>query len=239
MYPFSKRMTLENSGILRGYTDFHSHILPGVDDGIQTMADALELLSCLERLDVKTVWLTPHIMEDIPNTTNDLRRKFQELSSGYSGPIQLHLAAEYMLDSLFMERFEADDLLPLKIEEAKNLLIEVSSFRLPMNFHQILERIKAKGYHPVLAHPERYLYMKSEEYGKLKEIGVKFQLNMFSLVGGYGNYVEKRAKWLLKHGMYDVSGMDVHRMEQLNVWQRKKISLKVQTVLKDLKGLSE
>ena len=237
MYLFSKRITLVNSGILRGYTDYHSHILPGVDDGIQTMADALELLSWLERLDVKTVWLTPHIMEDIPNTTNDLRHKFQELLSSYSGPIRLHLAAEYMLDSLFMERFEADDLLPLKIEEAKSLLVEVSGFRSPMNFHQILERIKAKGYYPMLAHPERYLYMKDEEYGKLKELGVKFQLNLFSLVGGYGTLVEKRAKWLLKHGMYDISGTDVHKTEQLIKLQKMKIPVVVSNVLERMNSL--
>lgn len=238
MYLFSKRIILANSGILRGYTDFHSHILPGVDDGIQTMMGALELFSYLERLGVKAVWLTPHIMEDIPNTTHDLQQKFRKLSSSYSGSIQVHLAAEYMLDSLFMERFEADDLLPLKIEEAKHLLIEVSSFRSPMNFHQILERIKAKGYYPVLAHPERYLYMKNEDYGKLKELGVKFQLNLFSLVGGYGILVEKKAKWLLKNGMYDVSGTDTHKIEQILTWEQQKASYKVLCVLEKIKTIS-
>lgn len=237
MYPFSKRIALVHSGIFRKYTDFHSHILPGVDDGIQTTDDSIEVLSCLERLGIGTVWLTPHIMEEIPNTTDALQQRFGELSARYSGSIRLHLAAEYMLDSLFMERFEADDLLPLKIEKAKNLLIEVSSFRSPMNFHQILERIKAKGYYPVLAHPERYLYMKNEEYGKLKELGVKFQLNLFSLAGGYGTLVEKRAKWLLRHGMYDVSGTDVHKTEQLVKLQEMKIPVAVSKVLERMNDL--
>ncbi len=55
--------------ILRKGTDCHSHILPGVDDGVQTMEEALEILRLYEELGIKSVWLTPHIMEDMPNTT--------------------------------------------------------------------------------------------------------------------------------------------------------------------------
>lgn len=69
MWPFKKQIPLKASGIFAGFTDWHSHILPGVDDGVQTLEESLAILQQYEVLGVKAVWLTPHIMEDIPNTT--------------------------------------------------------------------------------------------------------------------------------------------------------------------------
>ena len=80
MWPFRKCIPLKDSGIFEGFTDWHSHILPGVDDGVRTVEEALEILRLYEELGVKAVWLTPHIMEDIPNTTAHLRERFAELS---------------------------------------------------------------------------------------------------------------------------------------------------------------
>ena len=77
------RKTLLRSNVFTGYTDYHSHILPGVDDGIKTMSDALDVLSYYEQLGMHEVWLTPHIMEDIPNTTDALRQRFNELKETY------------------------------------------------------------------------------------------------------------------------------------------------------------
>ena len=113
MWPFRKRISLKDSGIFKNFTDCHSHILPGVDDGVQTMEEALEILRLYEELGIKSVWLTPHIMEDMPNTTLHLRERYAELQATYSGPIKLHLASENMLDNLFEERLEKNDLLPL------------------------------------------------------------------------------------------------------------------------------
>ena len=71
-----------------------------------------------------------------------------------------------------------------------------------MNFHALLERIKNKGYTPVLAHPERYLYMEKRDYEKRKLMGIKFQRNAFSIDGQYGKKVQKRCKWLMKPVSY-------------------------------------
>ena len=91
MWPFRKKQTLKESGFFRGFTDWHCHILPDVDDGVQTMDEALQILGEYERLGVKEVWLTPHIMEDMPNTTQHLRARFVELQSAYQGNIALNL----------------------------------------------------------------------------------------------------------------------------------------------------
>ena len=210
MWPFSRKVSLAQSGILQGFTDCHSHLLPGVDDGVQTLAESLDILALMERQGIRKLWLTPHIMEDYPNQSADLRVKFAKLKAAYQGPIQLELAAEHMLDHLFEERLAADDVLPL--EEGKHfLLVETSYFNPPMDLEHMLQRIQAKGYYPLLAHPERYVYMDKNRYRKLREMGIDFQLNLPSLMGGYGKEVQQKARWLLKQGWYTLCGSDTHR----------------------------
>lgn len=211
---FRRKKKLEDSGFFQGFTDWHSHILPGVDDGVTTIDESLQILAEYERLGVKEVWLTPHIMEDIPNTTQALKERFESLKSAYCGSVELHLAAENMLDSLFEERLENKDLLPIGAD-GMYLLVEISFFSPPMGLHYTLQRIKSKGYHPILAHPERYLYMSIDECKELKQMGVYFQLNLFSLMGMYGPAVQKRAKALKKMGLYDFQGTDLHRLKTL------------------------
>lgn len=214
MWPFRKRTSLADSGIFRGFTDWHCHLLPGVDDGVQTMEETLRILSLYEDLKVKEIWLTPHIMEDIPNTTAALKARFEELRAAYQGNITLHLASENMLDTLFEERLNKNDLLPLG-KDGKHLLVETSYFNPPMGLSNILLRIKTKGYVPVLAHPERYVYMDENDYRTLKEMNVMFQLNLFSLVGAYGTGVRKKAGWLMKNGFYNLAGSDTHNLAVL------------------------
>lgn len=209
MWPFSKRIPLKDSGIFEGYTDWHSHILPGVDDGVRTMEESLAILRMYEGLGVKSVWLTPHIMEDMPNTTEHLRERFAELQAAWTGSVDLHLAAENMLDNLFEERIERNDLLPIGAN-GDHLLVETSYFNPPMGLYNILERIKSKGYYPLLAHPERYFYMGETDYRRLRSLGVKFQMNLPSIAGMYGDSVRKKAMMLLREKAVSYTGTDIH-----------------------------
>lgn len=210
MWHLGKLNLFRKKLITPGFIDWHSHILPGVDDGIQTMEDALAILHRYEELGIAGVWLTPHIMEDIPNTTACLRQRFAELQSAYTGNVQLHLGAENMLDHLFEERLATNDLLVIG---NNGLLVETSYFSPPISLNETLGRIKNKGYVPILAHPERYMYMEGEEYCRLKNAGVKFQLNLFSLKGMYGQRVCEKAKWLRRKGFYDYVGTDIHNKQ--------------------------
>lgn len=214
-WPFRRKQTLAESGILRGMTDYHSHLLPGVDDGVQTAEDSLEILRLYEQLGIREVWFTPHIMEDIPNTTAGLRNRFEQFQKQYTGNIHLHLAAEYMLDNLFKERLAHRDLLPIG-EEGNHLLVETSYFNPPMDLYGMIEKIKSAGFIPVLAHPERYTYMGEKEYHRLKEAGVMFQSNLPSLVGGYGNPVKKKVEELYSKAMINLYGTDTHTLSSFN-----------------------
>jgi len=215
MWPFRKKYSLAGSGIFAGFTDWHSHILPEVDDGVRTMEEALDILARYEKLGVKTVWMTPHIMEDVPNTTAHLKARFAELKAAYSGTVDLHLAAEYMLDNLFRERLAAGDLLPLG-EKADCLLVETSYCGPPVNLETMLQDIRSAGYHPVLAHPERYLYTVEGDYAKWRTDRVRFQVNLLSLTGFYGEEVKKRARKILARGWADRWGTDIHSLRMLS-----------------------
>lgn len=223
---FFHKKTLVSSGIFRGFTDYHSHILPGVDDGISHMEDALAVLKYYEEIGVENVWCTPHIMEDIPNTTAGLRKRFEELKAAYNGQIKLHLAAENMLDELFEARLSDDDVLPLG-EAGNYLLVETSYFTPPFNMDETLKKIKGKGYFPILAHPERYVYMDNKDYKKYHEMGVMFQLNVTSLSGGYGKAAQKKAEWLLKHGMYGFYGSDLHSLRSFQSKIQNKVNIDI------------
>lgn len=214
MWPFTSKPTLAESGLLRDATDCHSHLLPGVDDGFKTLADSLRALKILEEQGLDTLWLTPHIMEDYPNTTADLRARFEELREAYKGPIRLRLAAENMLDSLFSERLRSGDLL-LHGENGDRLLVETSVFSPPMEMESMLYDIKIAGLVPILAHPERYVYMNIDDYRRLRDKGVLLQLNYGSLLGVYGHEARAKAVRLLDEGMAAMFGGDLHRVASL------------------------
>ena len=358
MWFWNKKHTIAASGILQGAADHHSHILPGVDDGVETMDEALRILATYEAMGIKELWFTPHIMEDIPNTPQKLATRFEELKAAYKGSITLHLAAEYMIDNNLHKLIQeinspslprgttrgsvvcddgyfstpkecpigatqgegvekdcschSDHTLTNKFEEVlgavqskpfqetpplfrgevvedrrgekktkeclmwqeqsevtegsktnncpsyvrgasdavaegvapnsllpigtagKHILVETSYFNPPMRFKETLRQIKSLGYYPLLAHPERYMYMDNDEYRRLREEGVKFQLNLVSLAGGYGAVVKKKALWLLANGLYSVAGSDLHSEDAIGFITKCKLSKQHIELLKQL-----
>ena len=211
MFCFNSKKKLIDTGNFNGATDWHSHILPGVDDGIQTMQDSLKPHIYYESIGIKEVWLTPHIMEDIPNTTSELRARYEELQNEYSGTIKLHLAAENMIDNLFNERLKEKDFLPIGSKQ-DHLLVETSYYQPPIDLYGTLKRIQEEGYIPILAHPERYGYMSDKDYDKLSSMKVLLQMNIVSLAGGYGKPAQDKALMLLNKGYYSFIGSDLHRL---------------------------
>lgn len=103
MWLFRRTFRLKDTGLLNGFTDWHSHILPSVDDGVRSVERGLEILDLYAAYGTRQVWFTPHVMEEVPNAPARLRERFAAFRARYTGGIELHLAAENMLDG----RFEA------------------------------------------------------------------------------------------------------------------------------------
>lgn len=209
---FNSKLSIQDSGILNGSTDRHSHILYGVDDGIGTSEDSLAALDFEESLGVKEVWCTPHIMEDVPNSTEFLKTRFEELCSLYTGPIKLRLAAEYMIDTLFESRLKSRDLLTM---EDNMLLMETSTVTPPYDLKGALAATMSAGYRPLFAHPERCRFLDIKECEALVNMGVRLQMNLASLTGYYGETSRKKAEILLNKGLYFAMGSDCHRVKAI------------------------
>ena len=216
---FNKKYTLADSGILNGFTDWHCHLLPGVDDGVGTLDETLAILDTYRKHGVKKVWLTPHVMEDCPNAPADLQCRYEALKKEYSAlyrsdAIELHLASEHMLDNLFDSRLAKGDVLPIAADNSL-LLVETSYFTAPYNMEGKLDDVKRAGYYPLLAHPERYRYMEEKDYDRLLSQSIRLQLDLYSLLSLYDPVAEHKARMLLKKGAYSVVGTDTHSLRQL------------------------
>jgi len=141
--------------------DVHSHLIPGIDDGSQSMEESLLLLQGMKDLGYEKIITTPHIMKDsYCNTPEIIRNGLAELREAAKEKrinIVIEAAAEYYLDDGFLDHLERGDMMTL---EGKYILFETSYFAKPLQLEEMIFEISAAGYIPVMAHPERYRYIK-------------------------------------------------------------------------------
>ena len=211
MLGFKKRLP---ASIFRGATDLHCHLLPGVDDGFSTLEKSLHALKKMEERGIERVVLTPHFMKDYPeNDRVNIMEKFESYKAEAAKVcgIELHLGAEYMLDACFPEHFK-DGFLTLD-KKGEHVLCETSYLMYEQNISQMLYDVMCAEYQPVIAHPERYEYAVRDNYLRWKDKRFKFQLNLLSLAGAYGSMAKAKAHYLLKEGMYDFVGSDMHGLD--------------------------
>ncbi|MBF4518049.1 histidinol phosphatase [Flavobacterium sp. ANB] len=206
------------------YTDIHSHLLPGIDDGARTITETTKLVKALKEIGIYQFITTPHISHYIwnnsPQTIIANHSETKLLLNNHNVKVPLHAAAEYFMDDWFENHFKSEKLLTLK---DNYVLVEMSYMNAPVQLYKILFDLQVAGYIPVLAHPERYLFYHKNfnEYEKLKKAGCLFQLNLLSLVGYYGERITKVADQLLKKGMYDFTGSDVHHNNHIAAFSQK------------------
>ena len=153
-------------------------------------------------------------MEDVPNTTEVIMARFEELKAMYDGPIKFKVSSEYMIDTLFEKRLAERDLL---LHGEDTVLVETSTQFPPINLWEVLENMMKAGYRPLIAHPERYHYMQWKDYERLHDMGCYMQLNIPSMVGVYGETVALKARDLMKKGWYCMTGSDCHRAGAIEI----------------------
>ena len=218
------------------HTDIHSHLIPGIDDGAKTTQDSLLLIKGLKELGFKKIITTPHVFSDYyPNSSQSILEGYKKLKKKLvdSGEMmEIEVAAEYYMDDYFEGLLAADDLLTLPED---HLLVEMSFFSAPPKLHEYIFKLRTKGYKPILAHPERYLFYSDdfEKYFRLKDFGCKFQVNLLSLMGYYGKPVLKNARKLLKHRLVDFLATDLHHSQQLELLKKARGARLVASILSE------
>lgn len=199
--------------------DMHSHLIPAIDDGSKSMEQTLVMLAKFESMGFRKVITTPHIISDTYKNTPEIilsgLNAVREAATNLGLTIEIEAAAEYYYDETLLQKLKnGEELLTFG---DKMLLFEFSFHSEPVRTEELFFELKTRGYKPVLAHFERYLYYlgKPEIANSLRENGVLIQLNLNSLSGHYGPEIKKQAEALIDNGWVDFVGTDCHRIEHL------------------------
>ena len=199
--------------------DLHTHIIPNVDDGSKSMEQTIQMLKQAEDAGFTDVFATPHyIKESIEQEASNIILKVEELNKIASGNkinIKIHPGEEIYLVNDLHELISQGKLLTLA--NSKYILIELPMHSSVAYLNDVVFNIFSLGFIPVIAHPERYDYVKKniKYIEELKQNGVLFQGNFGSLVGIYGKTAKKVLKKLLKYGLIDFMGTDSHRPDTI------------------------
>lgn len=203
--------------------DVHSHLVPGIDDGAQTLEHAIGMINRFHELGYRKLIMTPHVMsgvyENSPEIILDAFHQLKEVIYQMELPIELEVSAEYFLDETLFERVRKKDLLPFM---GNHILFECSFRYEPQQLDEFIFLLCSNGYQPVIAHFERYFYFHGnlDRAKRLRELGCWIQVNLNSFTGHYGPEVKKQAVALQKAGLIDIAGSDCHRIEHLDLLQK-------------------
>lgn len=198
--------------------DFHSHLIPGVDDGSASLEQSRIALAAMQSQGIRTVITTPHLRASLLDQPDDLEDYFELVDSAWEAlsemsavefpKLRLERGFEILLDT---PRIDLSD--PrLRLGGSNFVLVEFPFSALPSNSSQVLLGIKMAGYHPIVAHPERYAGMDDDLSIAMewKRVGAALQINAGSLVGYHRPRAEKLAWRILRRGIADYMCSDFH-----------------------------
>jgi protein-tyrosine phosphatase len=200
-------------------TDLHSHLIPKIDDGSQSMEETIGLIIGFKELGFTKLITTPHIMSDnFKNTPQRINTGLEDIRKELKVKeieMQIEASAEYYVDEYLLKRIGNEGLIPFG---NNYILIETSTVNYPRIFKDVIFELKLNGYNPVLAHPERYSFFWNDNklVNQLRDSELFFQINYISLSGIYSPHVKKMVEKLINDGMVDFIGSDVHEIIQLD-----------------------
>ena len=202
--------------------DFHSHILPGLDDGATDLENSVALASAMKSWGFERIYCTPHITNKFRNTPDTIRPAFETLQEALyvkGVDVELRMSAEYRLvPETWPEVLEKNWLMPI---EDRFILMELPIFN-PEDLKDIkpieeFKKIVSLGLTPLLPHPERYWYLPKDELMSFLDAGVKIQSNYGSLAGLYGDEPQKNVLALAEEGLVSSYGTDMHNLHYVEV----------------------
>ncbi len=199
--------------------DIHSHILPKTDDGSATLAESLDLLRLAKKTGTNKIVLTPHFYnprigyvdkKEVISSYERLREKAKDID------IELLLGSEVFCSDRFLREIKENNF--LTVNNTDYLLVE---FDFHDDFDRMifsLELIKDFGYKPIIAHPERYTFLRTDEYFVKTALskGALFQVNTSSLAGLHGENAARFANFLLQNEFASVVASDAHDITYRN-----------------------
>jgi tyrosine-protein phosphatase YwqE len=200
--------------------DFHSHILPGIDDGAKTLEESVQLAIAMGNWGFERITCTPHITKQYRNTPQTIEpvfRQLQEALASIEGAPEIAMSAEYRLNpETWPEVLEKGWLMPI---EDRYILMEF-----PINDPgdigwlkpvEEFRKVIALGLTPILPHPERYFYLSHDELMKYVDEGVMIQSNYGSFAGLYGPEAQANAERVLEEGIVSFLATDMHNMKYI------------------------
>ena len=211
-------------GDSQGFTDLHSHLVPGVDDGSRTLDEARDGILRLMALGVRRMVTTPHIDGSLTRDRRILEARLTEVDRAWVSlqqmaeaefpDLELYRGHEVMMD------IPDPDLSDPRICLAGTsfVLVEWPGLGVPPSTLPVLDMLVGSGFRPIIAHPERYrgLDRGMALPGEWRARGALLQVNYGSLVGKYGDWPRKRAVTLLERGWADLMASDFHGRAHLS-----------------------
>lgn len=196
--------------------DFHSHILPGIDDGSRNLEQSIAMVNEAKKVGFTKIISTSHYMENYYECNErDRRQLLKKVQENVQG-IELILGNEIYITNNIIELLQNGQ--ASSINGTKYVLFEFPLITTrPMNDKEVIYRLVENGYIPIIAHPERYPFIQEnpDYLFELEEMGALFQANYGSIIGMYGLKAKKTLKILLKNNLISFFGSDVHRPEQV------------------------
>lgn len=200
-------------------TDFHNHLIPGVDDGAPDIAASRDGVAALARDGVRTIVATPHFDGGLTLAPEMFAERMAHLDAGWAaltGDASVQASGVHLLRGVELKLDVPDPDVSderLRVAGTRFVLVEYASMQLPLAHADFAIRaLRQRGWQPVLAHPERYRNVSDslEELAALRYAGAYFQVNATSLVGEHGGSAERRAFALLERGWIEYASSDYH-----------------------------
>jgi len=197
--------------------DLHTHILPGVDDGVKTEDDAVEFARMAQGDGVKTLVATPHCKEGFyvneRDAIIDQVARLSERLQREGLTIELVPGAEVHLCPELLDRVR-DGRAATLADNGKTLLLELSLTQYPVELESLVFQLKLGGVEPLFAHPERVRYFEDDirRYEALVDQGIMGQITTGSILGRFGNTAREFSEELLRKGLVHVLASDAHNI---------------------------
>jgi protein-tyrosine phosphatase len=221
MFGIFKKKEIVHADLSGLVTDMHNHLIPEIDDGSTDLETSIVMIRAMHALGYRKFIATPHVQWEMYKNTHEIIENGAKIVRARLAETEMKVefrgAAEYFLDEHVDELLEKN--VPLLTIYKNMVLVEFSFIRQPMDLKEKLFQLQIKGYQPIIAHPERYLYFGAHKatYDELHDMDCIFQLNLLSLCGYYGKKQEELALYLIKKKYVSLLGSDLHSMRHINI----------------------